>query len=394
MTFSDALPIQFWVNGEETFNEKAVCGIIKQDCFCQPVECDDEITIQFQDEPGKDFSVNVGNSSSDPFSLENNHFDTNIDGWSNVGSGTDWLGGVTITYTNIAIGESSKRLEQVFPTLPAGMYRCNINVYNAGGGATTMNWKVEVYNGATLVQELLNFNQSLTTLEDTGIIEITGSFDRIAFSTSYVSGVDPFQAGVDYINLYNSSSDVSLPMSENDGVYTVNFILGEQGVVCGEKFIIEIYDTSTSPQVLVAKSDCIDVKESHECTKLIGYSNASDFDGIVYTDASPPPTFYLRIPATFFEEDNPQEQEDLELSNGVIVTLRQSIQEKTLLETGYMPNYMHKKLQKVLMHETIEIDGDNWKRRDPYETNPIKKYNLKRGSVLLTKYNSVLKNTI
>lgn len=142
------------------------------------------------------------------------------------------------------------------------------------------------------------------------------------------------------------------------------------------------------------RSDCISIADEHECSNLIAYTNSSDFDDLFYSTASPAPTFYLRVPSVFFEEENPQEQEDLELSNGVIVTLRQSILEKRKLETGYMPNYMHRKLQKVLMHESVQIDGDYWKRRDAYETNPIKKYNLKTASVLLTKYDSVEKNTI
>lgn len=108
-------------------------------------------------------------------------------------------------------------------------------------------------------------------------------------------------------------------------------------------------------------SDCIDVKESHNCTALINYTNATDFDGIVY-DTSPQPDFNIRIPAQFWKQDNPMEQEDSELSNGVIKTRRQTISEKQLLEVGYMPNYMHKKLQKILMHDTITIDGDQWKK--------------------------------
>lgn len=142
------------------------------------------------------------------------------------------------------------------------------------------------------------------------------------------------------------------------------------------------------------RSDCIDIRTSHDCSSLIAYTNTSDFDGLNYTDPSPNTTFYLRIPSIFFEEENPQEQEDLELSNGVIVTLRQSIVEKRKLETGFMPNYMHRKLQKVLMHDSVYIDGDYWKKRDSYDSNPVKKYNLKTASVLLTKYDSVEKNTI
>lgn len=52
MTISDSLPFQFWLNGQETFNEKSVCGITKQDCFCQPSQCSDTVNLQFTDTSG------------------------------------------------------------------------------------------------------------------------------------------------------------------------------------------------------------------------------------------------------------------------------------------------------------------------------------------------------
>ena len=146
-------------------------------------------------------------------------------------------------------------------------------------------------------------------------------------------------------------------------------------------------------ETIVAQSDCIDVRNNHRCSKLIEYTNADDFDGIVY-ETSPQPTFYLRVPAQLLEDENPQTQEDLELSNGTIVTIRQTIQEKSILKFGFMTPYMHTKVQKVLMHDTVRIDDIQWKRRDNYDAPRIKDYPLKTGEVLLTKYNSVLKNTI
>ena len=68
--------------------------------------------------------------------------------------------------------------------------------------------------------------------------------------------------------------------------------------------------------------------------------------------------------------------------------------QKLPIRRCYMPNHMHRKLQKVLMHDSIYIDGDYWKRRDSYDTKPVKKYNLTMASALLTKYDSVEKNTM
>lgn len=63
MTISDSIPIQFWLNGQETFNEKSVCGITKQDCFCQPFQCTDSINIQISDSESKNYALNIKDES-------------------------------------------------------------------------------------------------------------------------------------------------------------------------------------------------------------------------------------------------------------------------------------------------------------------------------------------
>lgn len=63
MTISNANPIQFWLNGEETFNQKEECSITTI-CFCQQFNCSDEIRIQFQDTTGRFFELVVYNSSN------------------------------------------------------------------------------------------------------------------------------------------------------------------------------------------------------------------------------------------------------------------------------------------------------------------------------------------
>src|SRR5690606_1029414 len=58
MTLSNALPVQFWLNGQESFNNKVVDGI-EQVCFAQPFQCDDEINLQLKDIVDKDYSLKV-----------------------------------------------------------------------------------------------------------------------------------------------------------------------------------------------------------------------------------------------------------------------------------------------------------------------------------------------
>lgn len=59
MTSSDSQPIQFWADGVETFNEKDVCGLVKQDCFCQIFQTDDTITVQIRDTGEQEYILRV-----------------------------------------------------------------------------------------------------------------------------------------------------------------------------------------------------------------------------------------------------------------------------------------------------------------------------------------------
>jgi hypothetical protein len=143
-----------------------------------------------------------------------------------------------------------------------------------------------------------------------------------------------------------------------------------------------------------ALSDCIDIRTSHECTKLITYSNSKDFDGVEY-DTSPGLEFYLRVPAVFFLERYPQEQENAELSTADYVRLRNEIKAQKLFDVGYVPYYLHRKLQLVFAHDIIEIDGKNWLRQEEYEINEgNKRYPLKPATTWLTDKNYIKRNIL
>lgn len=421
MTISDSIPIQFWLNGVETFNEKVVCGLAKQECFCQPFNCDDEITIQFQDTEYDAYSLSILDSTeteltvldfeeiatgvwqvsftpselSSPAICENVAFkiiayelfdngdfesgsgtitsSSELD-WYQVGDGGvgswsygDYLGdGSTYVSLNTSVSASPKTIvalrhnfKQITPTARTINYNIRSGARSTSFGSWTGGSVEAVYfkNGVETATQVITASLAANTTYSGSFITSETDFDVIGIRVKWTSSGSPF-------------------VGQNE-IYILDFSI-----------------QNFNEDIELAKSDCIDLKESHDCTELISYTNSTDFDDIDYESGSPAPTFYLRIPAMFHEEENPQTQEDSELSNGVIVTRRQTIQEKRLLDTGYLPNYMHKKIQKVLMHETIVIDDTQWKRRDAYEANPIKKYNLKRATVLLTKYNSIERNTI
>ncbi len=541
MTPSDSLPIQFWPVDEETFNEKVICGLVKQDCFCQPFNCDDEISLQFENEN----ALIVRLLSSDELDYEtvfDETFDSSLGAFSNIPvSGQNWTWNSASAYGTADAGVSDLLRRSTSISIGT-VYRITIWAENidsfdsyirilfgdtvvgyvvSTGGAGEIETTIEVTAltdeiimqlqissdvtaqiyvsrikleiGTPAVIESLEMDEVAEGIWEASFVpeelaspalcnqkialEIAEGFSngdfnslagwdqiasmgsigsgtatwsiisnqaRSAYGSSqssqilrqtvtFIAGTYTFymnfslantsaaasnlyfvlwDGGSNYLWIINGGGSAGEnpaftgPVSYAVGPHSIAVqftttreyryiaVKGATGGVGVTTLDINYIHISPEPFTAILKSDCIDLKESHDCTELISYSNSSDFDGIAYQSASPAPTFNLRVPAVFNEENNPQEQEDLELSNGVIVTIRSSIQEKRLLELGYMPNHMHRKVQKILMHETIEIDDTQWKKRDSYDANAIHKYNLKKAQVWLTKYNSVEKNTI
>lgn len=226
----------------------------------------------------------------------------------------------------------------------------------------------------------------------------------------FSSGIIGFGSGV-FMAINNDIGVTNNAVAYSEDGLTWNFIdkpdsNAKNHITFGDSTFVAVGSEGTGNRVITlgfdedtAHTDCIDIRETHDCLVEITYSNTTDFDGIDYESGSPTPEFTALIPAQFWKENNPQEQEDSVLSNGVIVTRRTEIQEKTLLEVGYVPNYLHKKIQKILMHNSVQIEDVNgdltyWKKRDAYEAENLDRYPLKTGNVWLTKYNSVEKNTI
>lgn len=145
----------------------------------------------------------------------------------------------------------------------------------------------------------------------------------------------------------------------------------------------------------VKKSDCIEIKDSHDCSILINYSNSKTFAGIDYTDQSPNPEFSIRIPAIFFEEAFPDEHEEIDLSDSQSVRLMNKEKRQKKLDIGFMPFYMHQKLKLILAHDEVTIDGDSWIRTEPYEiADGNKRYPLRKASCSLTDKNYIVRNVL
>lgn len=406
MTFSDANPIQFWLISQDSFNESISdeCGLANI-CWCQPFNCDDDIVLQFK-------------AASGSYSL------TGLDQEGNIvieGDFSEVSTGVFQINFNDAVNSPAELcgLDVYFQikdsSIPPTQYLSN-NSFTAGtlspwtqdGSGTT--WSINT--GAQCARLTLT-GTNTDTQRIYQIISLPNKTYRVLLTYSF--------AGFNGIN-----SDGTIKVYINDGT-TVNLVHTETniitksttstfvvdflytGPITGAYFIFTRVDTTINNQIslydfsiysedsanIKAKSDCVSFRENHECSQLISYSNSKTFADLVFTDDTPSPNFYVRIPAVFFHEQYPQEEENIELSNENYVRLHSEIKRKKLLEIGYMPYYMHRKMNLILAMDDVTIDGEEWIKQDAYEiADGNKHYPLKRANVLLTDKNYIKRNIL
>lgn len=210
--------------------------------------------------------------------------------------------------------------------------------------------------------------------------------DEIITQFTDTSGLDYDLQGIDE----NGGTLFTNPISEvGDGIYQYSLIPEEEDI-CNEFLRLRILLNGTE----VAKSDYLDIKIRQRETRLWSYSNHRDFAGLSFTEQTPDPTFYIRVPCRFYHERYPQTDNAMELTSSIITTSSQTKTQR-LLEVLHSPYYFHKKLGEILQAQTVISDGYQWKKEEEYAINEGRKnWPLKTATCYLTQKNSVIRNVI
>lgn len=420
INISDGNPVQFWLNGCKTFNEKNIPGVFSK-CFCQPFNCSDNIKVQFTDTSARNYFLYVSDEGGIILSIAfnrttlpsgeylyeasfipkdhpditfssdviyfNSQFTTSLDGWQDVNSVTltdDWFWD--------SPSQSASRLQRTQDSIA-------ILAYNFDD---THPFSQPIHTGDVVrIRASFSINSFLDCDMNIRLRAQPSKFYSVG-TFSVVSGVIDFEftapqylgADIDWTDIDFSITGGMDPSSQ---VYVDYFILSGSpgGVVksiCDTQLSLSIGTSVTS---IVAKSDCIEIAESHDETILINYSNHRNYAGLNYSDISPDPDFNIRVPCVFFEPSFPQEQEVIELSDSRFIQLNSELTEKRLLQVKSVPPYFHKKLLLALTHQFVLIDDSYWIKNDSYDiVAGNKKYPLKQALCYLTKKNDIQRNIL
>jgi hypothetical protein len=187
-----------------------------------------------------------------------------------------------------------------------------------------------------------------------------------------------------------SMTEALVPGVDTTSYYQVSFVPSNLDV-CNQYVKLQIRRGAD----VVAKSDCLDVRTSHQCTYLIEYSNSRNYAGLIYgANESPDVIFSIRVPSRFFHERYPEEDDAIELTSSVVITSSQ-VKTQRLLEVQHSPYYFHKKVKLVLKHQNLNIDNLTWQKEESYDIiEGNKRWPLKPATCYLTETTSVERNVI
>lgn len=394
--FSDANPVQFWPIDCLTYNENEVCGIHPK-CWCHPWECDDEIPIQFTDTEDLDYLLGIYDSgdsliSTIPITQEVNGvflqgLSDGVDDDFNADSSTHqpWtVGSVPHISISSPSGQSAFFLLKIYGAKALTNYNFDYSILRGISGTGTVSLYLVTqafYDAGGVGSPLASHALSMTngTFVENGTFSYIGGASTPAYLMVFVYNISGTTSA--QINTITLQEQVSISLVF---VYSALFIPSQTSPdFCNQKIQLKII-LDTSPEEIIAKSECLDIADNHDCTTIIDYSNNRNFAGLIYTGLASVPTFKIRIPAIFFHEQFPEEDEAMELTTGIQKTSG-TLKVQRLFDTDYMPYYMHKKLQLIFKHQFITINGLSWLKEEKYEIQPgERRWPIKKAKCFLT----------
>jgi len=123
---------------------------------------------------------------------------------------------------------------------------------------------------------------------------------------------------------------------------------------------------------------------------VVAYSNKRLYQGI-----QPNTEISTYWPIQFWQTKNPQQFEDIEILPGEFTRLRNELNNETMMETDYLPPYMHRSIQLSLAMDVIKIQSVEQIQRSEYAYDFTNRhYQLSKGKVTLTERKSIVRNVI
>lgn len=367
---SDALPIQFWLNGQPSFNQKEEDGV-DHVCFYQPFNTEDEIKTQFISDENIPHVLSI---SQDDLVINEIEF-------SKEGSAPNVVNSLEFIPEDLSITGLIKLA--IKAAIDFSLFDSDLDGYaNSGSGST---WAYSSENGGSaklststsgrdllksiVVNPNVNYKIKINTVQSGGFGSITIVFSNSGATVHTITGIA------------NGANEFTLAGSVIASCNEIRIA----PVLLGGTRTYWVQDISVIEDFEIYHSDLIDIQSLHAKTLLIKYSNPTDYAGLVYEGLAAVPEFGIRVKAKFYEPRFPEENESEADGEGNVDKLSSTTKTQRLLEIDPLPPYEHKKLKLALQHNTIYIQNLAWVKEEAYEIEKIaEKYPFFKAKAWLT----------
>lgn len=401
MKIPDICPIQIWPVGKPTFNQLIIKGIMKQ-YYYQVYSAVGILRIPINFEVAGSYLLELFDTSGTLIDI----FPFVIVSEGNYRAEIDFSLYPDLTDTRVLIKVSlghaiTNFVTEADPTLP--LWTISSGDFSLTDSFTpeTATLKAGTISGILISPELdtpISLGESIT-FKIKFHVEGDGANGYLTIYLQDLFGVnisDPSShtllANGDYEYLITLTTTSNLGTLGAQLYVAFGKLSGTAGVAITEiEFSPFIYWYSTDGYL--GQSDCFTLLSDITNCINIGFTNTHDFDNVDF-ETDQPVYYFLLDGAHFWEEPMSSSEEDHELSSGVIVLLKNETYIKRLLRLyDPAPDYIHRKLRKILQLDTIHSDGFFWRLNGAeYQKGEIATSTINPATVVLTQYDSGLVN--
>lgn len=236
--FSDALPFQFWKNGELTYNDKNECYRLPHKYY-HKVDCSKETRLRFRDkiESHQLRFLNCGDTvlASLPFTTVKELYSMPALGsWINSGGGSSWTLGDNPTVSVPNAQPISKHLVGKLKSYDVGTYRFNWQITVTG---TDLDGQVEmgIYNYGGALQMDFEVIKVIT-----GAGTFSGSVELTATEIPYQLSIRVHNESSSEASVINVVVDSVVQTTVKNYVHSISFIPSDSDL-CGKLARLRIY---------------------------------------------------------------------------------------------------------------------------------------------------------
>jgi|GEM_PF-2663879 len=150
-----------------------------------------------------------------------------------------------------------------------------------------------------------------------------------------------------------------------------------------DNYQVELTGARAGWPTAVLLSEPLSLADEHEGTVVVEYKNTDNAYGMVWTTAVNGVLPRLRVEAAFFRLKPAGTLNVHRNSNGSAALLASTAQRKILLETLFLPDYLHEKLYLICRLDYLRVNGRRFVTDEVYQVTEQRAYPLTGGVVAL-----------